>query len=78
MQLLHYLNELEKHGINAEGVLLIPEEKKRYAVFLNEEEKRKLNKVLNGIMQIVNSEMPPKPEKINFCRNCAYNELCWS
>ena len=35
MQLLHYLNELEKHGINAEGVLLIPEEKKRYAVFLN-------------------------------------------
>lgn len=42
MQLLHYLNELEKHGINAEGVLLIPEEKKRYAVFLNEEEKKKV------------------------------------
>jgi len=78
MQLLHYINELKKQGIDAEGVILIPEEKKRYTVVLNEEEKGKLNKVLNGIMKIVNSEIPPKPEKISFCRNCAYNELCWS
>lgn len=78
MQLLHYLNELAGHGINAEGVLLIPEEKKRYTVVLNEEEKDKLNKVLCGIKQTVNSEIPPKPEKTHYCKNCAYNELCWS
>lgn len=78
MQLLHYLNELNKQGIEAEGVLLIPEEKKRYTVVLDEEGERKLNKVLNGIMQLVSSKTPPKPEKINYCKNCAYNELCWS
>jgi len=78
MQLLHYLNELEKQGIDAEGLLLIPEEKKRHAVVLDEEGKRKLNNVLNGIIKVVNSDVPPKPEKINYCRNCAYNELCWA
>jgi len=78
MQLLHYLNELEKQGINAEGVLLIPEEKKRYTVILDEEGKRELNEVLNGIIGLVTCEMPPKPVKINYCKNCAYNELCWS
>lgn len=78
MQLLHYLNELEKQGIEAEGVLLIPEEKKRHAIVLDEEGKRKLNEVLDGIKEVVAREVPPKPEKINYCKNCAYNELCWS
>jgi len=78
MQLLHYLNELNKQGIDAEGILLIPEEKKRYTVVLDEEGKIKLNKVLGEIRQIINSEIPPKPVKIHYCKNCAYSELCWS
>ena len=78
MQLLFYLYELEKYGIEAEGVLLIPEEKKRHAIILNEDGRKKLKKALYDIRQIVTCEVPPKPEKINFCKNCAYNELCWS
>lgn len=78
MQLLHYLNELEKQGIEAEGVLLVPEEKKRQSIILDEEGKKELNEVWEGIMKIVTCEVPPKPEKIKYCKNCAYSELCWS
>lgn len=78
MQLLYYLNELEKQGIDAEGILLVPEEKKKQAIILDEEAKNKLKKILDGIKQVVVCDIPPKPEKINYCKNCAYNELCWS
>jgi CRISPR-associated exonuclease Cas4 len=78
MQLLHYLNELEEQGIHAEGILLVPEEKKRESVVLDEENRKKLSEVLEGITETVSVEMPPKPTKINYCKNCAYNELCWA
>ena len=78
MQLLHYLNELEEQGIHAEGVLLVPDEKKRESIVLDKENKKKLDEVLEGIDEIVLFEVPPKPTKINYCRNCAYNELCWA
>ncbi len=78
MQLLHYLSELKEQGIEAEGVLLIPEEKKREAVVLNNENKELLNQAKDKILEIVVKEIPPKPEKNCYCKNCAYNELCWS
>lgn len=78
MQLLYYLHELEQMGINAEGILLIPEEKKRYPIILDKEGKRKLNEIFEGILEVVTSELPPRPVRITFCKNCAYNELCWS
>jgi len=78
MQLLYYLHELKKMGINASGILLIPEEKKRHCITLDEESIKKLHEVTEGIKRIVSSDIPPKPEKISFCKNCAYAELCWS
>lgn len=78
MQLLHYLSELEKQGINAEGVLLVPEEKKRHTVILDNVNREKLSEVIDGIKEIVSLDIPPKAKKQTYCRNCAYNELCWS
>jgi CRISPR-associated exonuclease Cas4 len=78
MQLLFYLSELEEQGLEAEGVLLIPEERKRENIILNENSREAIRKTKNEILDIVSKDIPPIPEKINYCKKCAYNELCWS
>lgn len=77
-QLKFYLYELEKEGINAAGELLFPEEKRKEAISLNEEDRVKLNNQIEEIEKLIYQNDPPEPVKINFCRNCAYAEFCWA
>ena len=78
LQLAHYLYELSKSGIEARGELLFPKEKKREEVLLSEELKTHLDQVYQEIIAITSLEPPPCAKRCKYCRNCAYNELCWS
>ncbi|WP_286954084.1 MULTISPECIES: CRISPR-associated protein Cas4 [Aminobacterium] len=78
LQLAHYLYELQKNGVEARGELLFPKEKKREEVLLSEELKTHLDQVYQEIIAISSLEAPPCAKKCKYCRNCAYNELCWS
>lgn len=77
MQLLFYLYQLKKEGIDAQGELLIPKEKKKISVELTDELIEKLKTAIAEIGEIISKEEPPLPKKIPFCRNCAYREFCW-
>lgn len=79
MQLLFYLFYLEAvKGQKLQGVLIIPEERKRIRVKLTEEKKKELLKAVKEIEEI--SKLPKAPElkKTKYCKSCAYQELCWS
>lgn len=78
MQLAFYLYYLKHKGISIEGELLIPEERRRERVVLTPEIEEELYQVLKGIVDILQLEKPPKPQKIPYCKNCAYREMCWS
>ena len=78
MQLLYYLRELKRMGIEATGELRIPEEKRVIQVSLDPESEKELERAERDILRIIYLEKPPKAEKIPFCRSCAYRELCWS
>ncbi len=78
MQLAFYLFKMKEAGIKASGELLIPKEKKRIKVELNEEVEKELQRSINNILNIITLNKPPPPQKINYCRNCAYREFCWS
>ena len=78
MQLAFYLFKMKEAGIKASGELLIPKEKKRIKVELNEEVEKELQRSMNNILNIITLNKPPPPQKINYCRNCAYREFCWS
>lgn len=78
MQLLYYLKQLKDRGIQATGSLAFPKEKKKEEVILTEEDEKRLEAVVNDILRIIYLEKPPKVEKIPFCKNCAYNELCYA
>ncbi len=78
MQLAYYLKILKHKGIEARGVLLVPQEKKRFEVKLDSETLKELDFVEKEIVNIMRAPFPPPVEKIKFCRNCAYKELCFS
>lgn len=78
MQLLFYLKELADNNIEAEGVLLFPDEKKREVVILDEESKLIIENIIKDINYIVNLEQAPLPVMIKYCKKCAYAEFCWA
>ena len=77
-QLSFYLYRLKKMGVQATGELLIPKEKKRITVVLDEDKEKELKKAFSSIEKIIKQERPPEAVKIRFCRNCAYQEFCWA
>lgn len=76
-QALYYLYRLKEYGIDVEGEILIPKERKKLRITLDVESEGKLLKALKEICGIVKAERPPPPVRIPFCRRCAYKEFCW-
>lgn len=77
-QLLFYLLQLRKMGINARGELMIPEEKKKIPVELDAQNEQEIIYAIKDIQAIIARDIPPEPEKNKYCRNCAYREFCWA
>lgn len=78
MQLAFYLLQMKNLDIHLKGELLIPKEKKRIEVELNEALENELNSALIEIENIIQQEIPPQVKKNPYCRNCAYDEFCWA
>lgn len=78
MQLLYYLWYL-KHvcDVEKEGVLAYPTERKREEVKLTADRARAVERALNRIFEIVESNAPPPLEKKPVCESCLYQDLCW-
>jgi len=78
MQLCFYLFRLKEAGISAIGELRFPKERKRRTVELTKELEDEIREAIREITRIYVEEVPPAPQKIPYCRKCAYRELCWS
>ena len=78
MQVLFYLWRLREMGVEAEGELRFPEERRRVSVRLDEEGEAALQEVMARIEAILQQPQPPPPKRIRYCRVCAYREFCWS
>lgn len=77
-QLLFYLLQLKEMGIEARGELLIPEEKKKIDVVLDDAGKREIKTAIKEIKLLAVAVLPPEPVKNKYCRKCAYSEFCWA
>lgn len=77
-QLLFYLYTLKQMGIQAKGELLFPDEKKKEKVELSSKAESELLDAIKEIQKIAHLPTPLPPEKIPFCRQCAYREYCWA
>ena len=77
MQLAYYLWVLEQEGVVASGEVLVPEERERDEVALDEM-REELTSVMDAIRVLVAEPKPPKAEWLRYCKTCAYAEFCWS
>jgi len=78
LQLSYYLYRLEEAGVKARGEVLIPKERKKVPVMLDEPTRAKLSEATEEVTKLLLAPKPPKAEWIKFCPNCAYAEFCWS
>ena len=78
MQLAYYLYRLKKEGIELDGELLVPKEKKRERIKLDDSLTRELETAIAEIDNIITNDKPQLPEKTKYCGKCAYSDLCWS
>jgi CRISPR-associated exonuclease Cas4 len=78
IQVLFYLWRLREMGVEAEGELRFPEERRRLAVRLDAKSLRALREVMARIEALVVQPLPPPPQRTHYCRVCAYREFCWS
>lgn len=78
MQLAFYLYELREMGIEAEGELLFPEERRRERIVLDEGLRQQVEELKARLLALISEEHAPLPEKTRFCSKCAYAEFCWA
>lgn len=78
MQLAFYLYELREMGIEAEGELLFPEERRRERLVLDASLAREVKELKEQIETLIRRENPPPAARGPFCGKCAYAELCWA
>jgi len=78
MQLLFYLYRLKEMGVAAEGELLVPKERKKEKVKLDEEAEEKVKNAISDIGRIIALETPPPAVKTRFCNKCAYKDFCFA
>ncbi|WP_267491108.1 CRISPR-associated protein Cas4 [Halapricum desulfuricans] len=78
MQLLFYLWYLRNiYGIEKDGILAYPTERKRQTVTLTDTTTAQVESTIAGILDIVSRDAPPKLKKKEYCNSCLYQDLCW-
>jgi len=51
--------------------------KKNVGVELTPEEEKEVGGILTGTDRTIAQEKPPEAKWLNYCKSCAYRELCW-
>lgn len=76
-QLLFYLLRLKEMGVQADGQLLVPKEKKKIQISLTSEEEERIKKMCEEIQSLVDRQIPEVARVQSKCKNCAYYTYCW-
>lgn len=80
MQVKYYMYILNQKGIKRDGKIEIFEKnkhnKKIYYIENNKLIEEEIEKLKKQIENLCNMPMPPKQEKENKCKKCAYNDYC--
>lgn len=77
-QLLFYLYELKKRGLNKKGLISYTKEKRTEEVTLTVEDETELGNIIDNIHQIMEQHYPPKVINSPICTKCAYYDFCYA
>lgn len=78
LQLAYYLYYLKREkGVEMEGVLLFPKERRNEKVTLTADLEAKIESILTEMEPVLTSDRPPPLARIKYCRSCSFYEFCW-
>lgn len=77
-QLLYYLYQLKKRGLERKGLVSYTKEKKTEEIVLTENYEKEIKKIETNIFKIINLHTPPKVIRKNYCKSCAYYDFCFA
>jgi CRISPR-associated exonuclease Cas4 len=78
LQVAYYLWLLRERGIETQGILHYPRQRRREVVQLSPELETELHATLKQVQEIRTMPTPPAvPRRMAICRSCAYDEFCW-
>lgn len=78
LQVKYYLYFLSKRGVeNIKAKIDYPLLKQSMDIDLTDEDRIKIESILEDIKEIVNRKTPPDLEKKRICKSCAYYDLCF-
>jgi len=75
-QLLFYLSELERLGIECKGELHFRSEKRREEVTLDSDGRCSVQQIVREVCRVVTESQSPEPQKGVPCRRCSYRDYC--
>ena len=77
-QIKYYLYYLKRKGVSGlTGRVDYPLLKQSIRVELSEEDEKLIGNIIEDIITITSSALPPECEAKRFCKSCAYYDLCW-
>lgn len=77
-QLLFYLKLLSEKGIEAQGYILLPKEKKKIPIKYDKEAEKEIQEILLQLKELMKVPIPPPAKWIGSCSKCGFSELCWA
>ncbi|MGG6431141.1 CRISPR-associated protein Cas4 [Anoxybacillus sp. D401a] len=77
-QMLYYLYELKKRGIEKKGLISYTKERRTEEVELTEKDESAIEKAIKEIYAILQSPFSPRLKKLPYCTKCAYYEFCFA
>lgn len=78
-QLKYYIYILELSGVsNVKGILEYPEVRKTEKVDLNEDDRKRLEEIIDSINELLSLDVCPPRINSTKCKNCSYFDFCWS
>lgn len=77
LQVKYYLYYLSRRGVNVSAQIDYPMLKRNIEVELTDEDKLNLDTLLEDIERIVSDKIPPKENRKNICKSCAFFDLCY-
>lgn len=77
MQVMYYLYYLKQKGIEKQGIINYPKERRKEVLQLTPEYEQKVKQALSEIEKITSQTTPPPATKQKICKSCAYFEFCW-
>jgi len=77
-QVKYYIWLLDQHGVEGvTGMLEYPKLRETKEVFLLDEDKIYMPKLIKNIETLIASEYAPSKINKRFCKSCSYYDFCW-